>query len=267
MAIKFIDIKYRNIFESLNLEIKENQITAVVGKNGSGKTSLFNLIFGLDLNFNGKIVIGRNSINEKSKKRDLLKIRKNMFYLKQDCQNQLFNINVFEDIKYGVTNLDINKLGELLKNFGLSEEILSKSYFELSSGELKKILIITMFINDNKIILLDDPTVDLDQKSIGMLVKLLKKEKRNGKIIIISSQDSEFLINISDTVLILNNGNIDIEENKYQFFSNKSLLNKCDLIMPNVLQFRETVLNKKNVKLVYRDNINDLIKDIYRNAK
>jgi len=267
MAIEFIDVDYRQFFKKLNLKIKENQITSVVGKNGSGKTSFLKLLFGLDLNFTGKIIIDKKTISDETKNKELIRLRENIFYLSQDYRNQLFNINVFEDIKYGVSSLDDNKLDELLKNFNLNRQILKRNYCELSSGEIKKILIISMFIKDSKIILLDDPTSALEQKSISTLTKLLKKEKRKGKIIIIASQDSEFLVNISDKIIILDNGKFIEYENKYDFFTNQNLLSKCCLTMPNVLHFRENVLKRKNIKLVYRDNINDLIKDIYRNAK
>lgn len=267
MAVKFIGLKYENLFKNINLELKENQIISIIGKNGSGKTTFLNLIYGLNLNFEGKIVIDRKNIHDKIKSKDLGTIRKKMFYLKQDYQNQLFNINILEDIKYIKSNLSSNRLDELLKNFNLNKEILDRNYFELSDGEKKKILLILMLVKNSKIVLLDDPTSGLDQKSINSLIKILKKEKRDGKIIIIASQDYEFLLSVTDKVLVLYNGKIIEYQNKYDLFDNHELLNICGLNKPNVLLFRELVLRKKKIKLVYRDNINDLIKDVYRSAK
>ena len=57
MAIKFIDVSYKNLFEKVNIEIDKGQIVSIVGGAGSGKTTFFNLIFGIDLNFRGKIKI------------------------------------------------------------------------------------------------------------------------------------------------------------------------------------------------------------------
>ena len=267
MAIKFVDVKYKGIFDNINLEIKENEITSIVGKNGSGKTNFLNLIFGLDLNFFGKIVVNRKNIELKISNKKIEQIRKSTAYLSQDYKKELFNINIFEDLKYGVSNFDENRLAELLKLFSLNKEILNKNYFDLSDGEIKKILLIGIFIKDSKIILLDDPTSGLDSKSIENLVKLLKKEKRNNKIILIASQNSEFLFSVSDKILIINDSKIIEQDNKYKFFENKFNLNKCGLNIPNILNFRETTLKKKGIKLAYRDNINDLIKDIYRSAK
>jgi energy-coupling factor transport system ATP-binding protein len=267
MAVKFDDVKYKDIFKSLNFEINEGQITSIVGKNDIYNTSLLNLIYGLDLNFSGKIILDNNLLNNKIKKRELLKIRKNMIYIPEIYEDQLFNINIFEDIKYNVHNLNIDKLNELLKNFNLKDEILKKNYFELSLGEFKKVMLIIMLLKDSKIMLLDNPNSHLDQKGVEALIKLLKKEKRKDKVIIIYSRDSQFLLSVSDQIMIIENSKIRIEENKYEFFSNHKLMKRYNLDMPSVLQFRECVLNKKNIKLVYRDNINDLIKDIYRNVK
>lgn len=267
MEIKLINVSYKNIFENLNLNIEQNQITSIIGKSGSGKSSLLDLIYGLTLDFNGEISIGRKKIDNKTKNKDLCDLRKNISYLSQEYINGLFNINVLEDIKYRVQNLDLIKMYELLKSFGLNEEIHKRNYFDLSDGQIKKILLISIILKDSKVILLDEPTCGLDQKSILTLTKILKKEKRNDKIIIVVSQDSEFLLNVSDRFIILDNGKVSDDNNKYEVLGNQMLLNKINLSIPNILMFREKVKSKKNIKLVYRDNINDLIKDIYRSAR
>ena len=266
MVIKFNNVSYKDIFENINLEIGDNKIISLIGKNGSGKSMFLNLLYGIVTDFSGNININDEVINNKTKKKEIEKIRKDIFYLNQDYSSSLFNITIFEDIKYNISNVDLEKLQEYLKLLKLEKEILYKNYSELSDGQIKKILLIMMLISDNKIILLDDLTNGLDQKSISSIIKLLKKEKRNNKIIIVSSQDSEFLLNISDSVIMIYDKKLIKLENKYDFFSDENKLTKCGLHMPNVLLFRENVLQRKNIKLIYRDNINDLIKDIYRNA-
>lgn len=267
MAVRFMNVDYKNIFNKINLEIEENQIIAIVGKNGSGKTTLFDLMYGLDTNFEGEITVLNDSIYKSTKQEQLNNIRKNIFYLKQNYNNQLFNVNILEDIKYNVGNFDNDKLSELLKLFDLDAEILKKQYTELSDGEIKKILLIIMVISDKKIILLDDVTNGLDSKSKKNLVKLLKKEKRDGKIIIVSSQDTDFLFTIASKIVVIDNGTLKFEKDKNLFFDNKLILNKHNLEIPNTLKFRDIALKRKKIKLLYRDSINDLIKDIYRNAK
>ena len=92
MEIKFVDVKYKNIIENLNLEIKSNQIISVVGKNSSGKTSFLNLIYGLDIDFIGKIIVDGKVIDRNIKTKEINKIKKEIFYMNQDYQEQLFNV-------------------------------------------------------------------------------------------------------------------------------------------------------------------------------
>ncbi|MBR6690167.1 MAG: ABC transporter ATP-binding protein [Bacilli bacterium] len=267
MAVKIKDVSYKNLLTNSNIEFEKGKITSIVGKSGSGKTTIFDLIFGQQLNFEGTILLGKKILDKSKKDKQIREIRKNIFYLKQDYYNQLFNINILEDIKYQVPNIKEDKLNELLKSFGLDNSILTKHYTELSYGQIKKILLIIMFLSNKKILLLDDITTDLDFKGKKALIKQLKKIKREEKVIIISSGDTNFLLEIVDKIIYINNQKLIVEDNKYNFFENKTILNKCNLEMPKILQFKDVALKNKKIKLLYRDNINDLIKDIYRNAK
>lgn len=267
MAIKFANVSYKNQFEKVNFQIDKGKITSIVGKSGSGKTTVFNLIVGEDLNFEGKITLGKKILDKNSKSKQLKEIRKDIFYLRQDYYNQLFNINVLEDINYYVGSFNKNELEELLKSFALDSCILTKHYSELSDGEIKKVLLIITLLCDKKILLLDDVSSGLDLKGKSTLIKQLKKTKREGKIIILSSNDANFLLKFVDVVLCIDNNKIVVEIDKYNFFDNKDILNKCSMEIPKTLQLKDVVLKRKKIKLLYRDNINDLIKDIYRNAK
>ena len=265
MEVKVKDLCYKNIFTNLNIEISKNEITAIVGKSGSGKTAILNLIYGLNKDFSGEIKIGRKVINTKTKNKNIFEIRKDIFYLRQEFESDLFNINVYEDIKYGKTNIDEKKLYELLNIFNLDVNILSKCYIDLDNYEKKKVLLVKLLISDCKLIIIDDVTKYLDSKSVEALIKILKREKRNDKTIIITSMDSNFLLKVVDKFIVFDNGHVRKNE-KYEFFGDLQLLNRINMSVPNIISFK-IFAQSKNIKLMYRDNINDLIKDIYRNAK
>ena len=266
MEIEIKDVKYKNI-ENLNLVFKESEITSIIGECGSGKTAILNLIYGLEKKENGEIKIGDFYLNSDIKKIELMNIREYISYLSENYRSELFNINILEDIKYGLDNFNKEKLNEQLKLFNLNEDILNRSYSEISNGERKKVLLISMFLKNSKIILLDNPNSGLDRKSIQSLVKLLRKEKRNGKTIILTSHDSNFLLQVSDRVVVLNNEKVIMDDEKFKVFEKIDLLNKINMEIPKVLDFEIKVKELKNIKLGYRDNINDLLKDVYRNAK
>lgn len=266
MEIKLKNVKCEYIFDNLNIDIRENEITAIIGKNGSGKTTLMDLIYGIKNVFDGEIIVGKMVINRKSCKKNILKVRENMGYIRQNNEKDLFNINIMEDLKYWVSHLDTKKLGELLSVFNLDDKILYRCYRNLSSSEKKKILVIKQLIKDSKILMFDDITKDLDSKSISTLIKILKREKRNGKIIIISSMDSDFLLSAADSFIILDNGKAINSRDKYNIFTDTQILDRVEMSIPNVIDFRMKADFKK-IKLMYRDNIDDLIKDVYRNAE
>ena len=91
-------------------------------------------------------------------------------------------------------------------------------------------------------------------------------KNRYHKTIIIVSHDMEFIHKLVDNIIVLNNGEIVLHGNKYQVFSNTRILKKYGLLAPKIMLFRERVLNRKGIRLEYRDEINDLIKDIFRNV-
>ena len=251
---------YSNNLKNININLYENQITSFIGSNDSGKTELLNLISGLNLIEKGTIEYGDKKLDSKS-------IKNIIYYLKEDYSEMLFNININEDIKFYLGNFNKEKLYELLKKFNLDIEILNKNYLELSSSEVRKILLIIGLMSEKQIIILENANLKLDTKSKQTLIKELKRLKRNNKIIIVTSYDTDFLLEVSDKILVMEKYKILKEDNKFEILSNKKLLKKINLKIPNTLNFINEVKEIKNIKIGYRDNINDLLKDIYRYAK
>lgn len=266
MEIK-LDNVCSNKLESINILFSEKKITSLIGNSECGKKELINLIYGLDKIHSGVIKYGRKKIDASSNSKKCIEIRKMIYYLREDSSNMLFNINIKEDIKYHLDKYDNEKLCELLKSFNLDNSILEKCYLDLSSSEIRKIQLIIGLMSNSKVIILENPTIKLDNKSIQTLIKHLKKIKREDKIIIINSYNTNFLLEVSDEVIVMDNNKIIDEGSKFDILSNEKLLNKINLKTPNILHFINKVKKLKNKKISYSDNINDLIKDIFRYAK
>ena len=242
MEIEVINNILNDEYYNLKYKVEEGIIVSILGRNSIEETQLFDKIY-------KKI--------EKDK----------LFYLKQDYINSLFNINILEDIKYNNHPVDEKKINDLLKFFNINDKVKS-NYLELSEGEIKKALLVKLFAGNYKVILLDDPTSGLDDESISKLIIQLKREKRKGRIILISSKNSEFINQVSDEIVLLNNCKNDKAEfinihNPDIILRNTEILRELDMSMPEIIKFKILAESKK-IKLGKSNNINDLIKSIYR---
>lgn len=268
MEINIKNLKYKDIIDKFNIELKNNSVVAFLSKNDDCITNLFELICGRLLPDCGDIIMDEITLNKSSNKTLINKVRSMISYLDSDTRRSLFNYNIYQDIIYELdTQVDKTKLNSLLEKFELNRSILKRSYIELSDGEKKKICIIQALMKNSKIIVMNNPNVNLDYKSIQTLIKILRSEKRNGKLVLISSMDSNFVLQVADRLVIINNGKIIKDGKKYDVMKDEKSLSKVNNDIPKIINFENKVLELKKIKLGYRDNLNDLIKDIYRNAK
>lgn len=264
MEINLVDIKTKD-FKSLNLSFSQGKIHTLIGSNNSEINNLMELVSCNKKIDDGVVEINGNKINYNVINEELSKLKEQIFYINEK-QQILFNVNILEDFKYYIKDFSLEKIYELLDLFGLEHNICQKSYFELSSSEIKKILLIIGIMVSNKILIIENPTSKLDYKSVQTLIKQLKKLKRENKIIILTSYNTDFLIEISDSVIVLDKNKIIEQGDKYKIFSNEKILNKLNIKVPNIIKFIN-VVKAKNIKINNIDNINDLIKEVYRNAK
>lgn len=249
MEIKFNNVCLNKIVNDFNLNISSD-IYSFIGMTISDIKNILNGNF-----TSGEVCIGKKKIKPKEKIKN--NINEDIAYL----DSNLFNINIYEDLRYGNKNIDKIKILEYFNTFDLDDSILKKNYTEISRGEVSKILLIKMLIEDKKIYIMENPSLYLDNKSENTLIKYLKALKHKDKLIIILTNNIEFAFKSSSNIVIINN-KIKICDNKYNIFDSFNKIPK-----PEIIDFIYYVKDEKNVKLCNRDNINDLVKDIYRNAK
>ena len=235
MEIKLIDLKIKE-YDKINFTFNENKINSFIGSNNSGINNILNAICGYEKIEKGYIKIDNKKIELNSSKKEIEELKKYFFRIKENERNMLFNINILEDIKYYVKELNAEKINELFKSFNLDESIFKKNYLELSDSEYQKIVLIIAIMIDSKIVILENPTNSLDVKSTQNLIKQLKKLKRD-KCILLTSYDTDFLLEISDNVIVVDKNKIIASGNKYEIFSNEELLTEVKMKVPNIHKF------------------------------
>ena len=213
---------------------------------------------------NGYIKIGNFDVSDG--------ICKKVGYLFQFSESQIFNSSVYLEIEFGLKCLGFSDIDSRIRDsinmVGLSESYLALNPYKLSSGEMRKVALASILASDPDVIILDEPSANLDNKGKNELIKLLVYLKKGGgKTIIVVDHDIIFLHGFVDYVYLIKDGRVLAEGNKYDVFSNEGLMNECGLFVPNILHFSNLVLKNKGVNIGYRDEINDLIKDVYRYAK
>ena len=268
------EINQKKILDNIYIEFETGKVNGIIGKNGSGKTTLLKIMDVLLEPTDGTIKIGKYSIEKNFERKDINKLRKQIGFLFQNTSDQFFNQTVREELefslyafKYRLSEKD-SRVKDALKMVDLSEKYLDMNPNELSLCEKKKVALASILIYNPKIIILDEPTIGLDFEGKKTLIKIIRMLKiRLKKTFIIATHDTDFLHKVVDNVYVLYNGKLVLQGNKYDVFKQVRLLKKYDILAPKVIEFSDRVLNKKQVRIGYRDEINDLIKDIYRYVK
>ena len=117
------------------------------------------------------------------------------------------------------------------------------------------------------VIVLDDSSCFLDKNETDKLVKLLKIMKiKYNKTIVITSEDTDFALKLADYIYVIDKGKIIVHGDKYDVFNNK-VLNDIDIHIPEIIEFQNKFSKKTKLSINYRDNVNDLIKDVYFNIE
>ncbi len=285
MEIKFNNVDYiynknssikNKVIDNINVSFKEGEITSIIGRSGSGKTTMAELMNALIFPSNGTIEIGSYLLNSKGIKNNkkINNLRVNVGLVFQFPEEQFFNMTVKDEISFGMKYFnyktkDIDKrVSDALKMVGLGDDYLGRNPFTLSNGEKRKVAIASIIAFNPKVIILDEPTIGLDSSSKKNLLQLIRKLKqRLNKTIVLISHDIELVHQVSDYVIVLDNGNVIAEGDKYTVFKQEEMLKEYGIVVPKIIEFSNKVLDKKGIKIGYRDEINDLIKDIYRYVK
>lgn len=198
IEISNLNVSYTNsqspIIRDYSLSVKSGEIVAIMGKNGCGKSTLAKAICALIKYDSGSICVNGIKISEKTSKSQMREIRKNIGYVMQLPEQQLFAQTVFEDVAYGPKNFGLegrelhSRVLNALKSLHI-EHLAQKSPFELSGGQQRLAAIAGVLACNPKILVLDEPTAGLDFEYAKIVLKILSDLHNKGVTIIVITHD------------------------------------------------------------------------------
>jgi energy-coupling factor transporter ATP-binding protein EcfA2 len=211
--------------DNLSIKIEKGDFIGLVGPNGSGKTTLLYLLASLYQPTKGNVLFDGININ----KMDSLEYARKIGFIFQNPENMIFKSTLRDEILYAPLNFgiinDITKeyLSKLIKIIGVKEH--NRNPFKLSWGQKRRLNLSSIFIYNPEVILLDEPFIGQDQKTITSLIETLYLENKRGKTIIISSHDYHLLLKYSTRILELNKDGrvIDYDTKENYFMKHKRL--------------------------------------------
>lgn len=254
VEIENLSLSYGNspkVLKNISLDVKKGECVLFTGKSGSGKSSIINSINGLAVRYDGASMGGTIRIDNKDiKNLELYEISLLVSNVFQNPKTHFFNINTTLELLLYLENIGLSKkqmderLNDMLDLFPI-EHLLNRDIFKLSGGEKQILCIAASYISGTEIIVLDEPSSNLDEENILIIKEMLIKLKDKGKTLIISEHRIFYLMDIVDRVFLIKDGEIQKEYTQIDFMK-----------IPSEKLKKLGLRNKNRVKLTVPENEN-----------
>lgn len=236
--IENVNYKYpledKQALKNINIEIKKGEFWAVIGKNGSGKTTFCNMLRRFVPDFykgelTGKITLEDKDLKNYSQKELVQKIG----FVFQNPFTQISGVKdtVFEEIAYGLENLGLEKeeiisrVEEILKLLEI-EKLRDRNPYDLSGGQKQRVALASIIAMNPDILVIDEPTSQLDPKGTEDIFKIINLMANEGKTIILVEHKLELIAEYAENILVLDEGEIILSGKANEVLNNKILLEK-----------------------------------------
>lgn len=235
--------KEHEVLKGVSINIHRGERLAVLGANGSGKSTFFLNINGVLRPESGAVYYRDKLINKSSIK----ELRKNVGIVFQDADNQIIASTVRAEVSFGPMNLGLSKeevtrrvLDSL--NYMNISHLIDRPPHYLSGGEKKRVSIADIIAMDSEIIIFDEPTASLDPQNISIFEEVLDKMSAEQRTLVISTHDLEFAFRWADRIVVFCSGSIIADSDPISVLSDNEVLKKANLKKPILLEVFETLV-------------------------
>jgi energy-coupling factor transport system ATP-binding protein len=216
--------------KDLNLKIEKGKLYGVIGENGSGKTTLCSILRGFIPSFYKGEISGEVLVQGKALSSYEDQISRKIGYVFQNPFTQISGIKntVFEEVAYGLENfgIEVEEIEKKVINIMQLTDIMElaeKSPFELSGGQMQRVALASVIVLEPEILIIDEPTSQLDPQSTESVFKIIKKLKEEKKTIVLVEHKVDLLAEYSDEMIVLHDSKIIKQGESREVLSDLSL--------------------------------------------
>jgi energy-coupling factor transport system ATP-binding protein len=261
--------------ENLSFHIPSGSFIAIIGHTGSGKSTLIQHLNGLSVPSEGEVRIGDYTLSQEEKPKNMKELRSRVGVVFQYPEHQLFEETIAKDIAFGPENFGVDsreiekRTKEVLKQVGLSEELLDRSPFDLSGGQQRRVAIAGVLAVKPDVLVLDEPTAGLDPRGQKEMMDMFYElHKEEGLTTILVTHSMEDALKYADQLLILNKGTKYMEGSPVEVFTQKEALQKVQLDVPEVVQFLTDFEKKTGEHIPFSNqSLEELAREIAQRIK
>lgn len=231
-----IKFKYNNSFalNDITIKIERGEFLALVGPNGAGKSTLLKVLDFLIPPLSGDIYFEGKKIENISNIKKMFPIRRKIGFVFQDPDLELFSPTIFEDLAFGPLHLglDEDEVEERVKTVSKMlkiDHLLNRPPFYLSDGEKKKCAIASVLTMEPEVLMVDEPTANLDPRSRKEVIALLRNLWNDGKTLIITTHELKIIEGLAERIVVMNDGRVVADGDVNKILHDRNLLEENNL--------------------------------------
>lgn len=227
--------------DNISFSAEQGELIGIIGHTGSGKSTLIQHFNALLQPHSGKVFVDGRDIWSKENKKNIRQVRFAVGLCFQYPEYQIFEESVYKEIAFGPKQMGLDqaeidrRVHESARFVGISEHIMSKSPFDLSGGQKRRVAIASIIAMEPKVLVLDEPCAGLDPKGRETILRLIQDyQQQMGNTVILVSHSMEDVAKICSRVLVLNKGSLAMYGTVDEVYSRAEQLKSMGLNVPEI---------------------------------